>query len=173
MIKTKRLSLFPLSNEYSKDLIELWGDYDVIKYTYNTLIKTQEECLEKLINWLPLHRDNLGTNKFAILLNDKLIGIAGFPVIDNDNFKCGFFYQISREYWGNGYGFEVANSLLNYIFEIHPHAVVIADAVINNPASIKILTKLGFTQTSIEKKGFKNNGMQLDIVHFHLNNCMK
>ena len=173
MLKTKRLSLVPLSKEYAKDLIRIWGDYEVIKYTYNALTKTQEECLEKLINWLPLHRDNSGPNKFGILLNNDLIGIAGFPVIDNNNFKCGFFYQISREYWGNGYGFEVANALLNYILKKHPNAVVIADAVIYNPASIKILTKLGFSQTCIEENGFKNNGMELDIVHFELNNCMK
>lgn len=172
MIKTKRLSLVPLSKEYSKDLIKLWGDYEVIKYTYNTLIETEEECYEKLINWLTLHKDNSGPNKFAILLNHNLIGIVGFPVLDNDNFKCGFFYQIIREYWDNGYGFETAKALLNYIFQKHPHAVVIADAVVNNPASIRILTKLGFSQTCIEKKGFKNNDMELDIVHFNLNSHM-
>lgn len=168
MIKTKRISLVPLSQKYSKDLINIWGDYDVIKYTYNTLLKTEEECNYKLVNWLQLHKDNLGPNKFAILLNENVIGITGFPVIDNDNFKCGFFYQINREYWGNGYGFETANALLDYIFEKHPQATVIADAVVDNTASIKILTKLGFSQISIEEKGFKNNGMEIDIVHFNL-----
>lgn len=172
MIRTKRISLVPLSQKYSKDLIKLWGDYDVIKYTYSTLSKTEKECDEKLVNWLQLHKDNLGPNKFAILLNDELIGIAGFPVIDNENFKCGFFYQIIRDFWGNGYGFETANALLNYIYEMHPQALVIADAVVDNPASIKILTKLGFSQTSIEENGFKKNGMEMDIVHFNLNRNM-
>ena len=172
MIKTKRISSVPLSEEYSKDLIKLWGDYNVIKYTYNTLIETQEECHEKLINWLTLHKDKLGPNKFAILLNQNFIGIAGFPVLDNDNFKCGFFYQIIREYWGNGYGYETANALLNYIYEKHPHASVIADAVVDNPGSIKILTKLGFNKTSIEENGFKNNGIEIDIVHFKYNRNM-
>ena len=152
MIKTKRLSLVPLSKEYSKDLIKLWGDYDVIKYTYSTLMNTQEECLGNLIMWLTLQTDNSGPNKFAIFLNN--------------NFKCGFFYQIIREYWNNGYGFEAANALLNYIFEKHPQATINADAVVNNPASIKILAKLGFSQICIEEKGFKNNDMELDIVHF-------
>lgn len=168
MIKTKRISLVPLSQDYSKDLIKLWGDYDVIKYTYSTLSKTEEECKNKLVNWLQLHTDNLGPNKFAILLNENLIGIAGFPVIDNDNFKCGFFYQIIRDFWGKGYGFEAADALLNYIYEKHPQASVIADAVVDNPGSIKILSKLGFSQTSIEEKGFKKNDLEIDIVHFNL-----
>jgi ribosomal-protein-alanine N-acetyltransferase len=168
MIKTKRISLVPLSQDYSKDLIKLWGDYDVIKYTYSTLSKTEEECKNKLVNWLELHKDNLGPNKFAILLNENLIGIAGFPVIDNDNFKCGFFYQIIRDFWGKGYGFEAADALLNYIYEKHPQASIIADAVVDNPGSVKILSKLGFSQTAIEEKGFKKNGLEIDIVHFNL-----
>jgi ribosomal-protein-alanine N-acetyltransferase len=168
MIKAKRITLVPLSQDHSKDLIKLWGDYDVIKYTYSTLSKTEEECNEKLENWLQLRKDNLGPNKFAILLNENFIGIAGFPVIDNDNFKCGFFYQIIRDFWGNGYGFEAAEALLNYIYEKHPQASIIADAVVDNPGSLKILSKLGFSQTSIEEKGFKKNGLEIDIVHFNL-----
>lgn len=173
MIKTKRLLLVPLSKEYSKDLIKLWGDYEVIKYTHSTLIKTEEECHVRLAHWLTLHKDNLGPNKFAVLFNNNLIGIAGFPVLDNDNFKCGFFYQIIRQYWNNGYGFETATALLSYILENHPNAVVIADAVVDNPASIKILTKIGFCKTCIEEKGFENNGMQLDIIHFNLDSNVK
>ena len=169
MIKTKRLLLVPLNKDNSKDLIKLWGDYDVIKYTYSTLSRTQDECSEKLINWLPKAKDNLGTNKFAILSNDDFIGIAGFPVTDNDNFKCGFFYQIVKEHWGKGYAFEAADALLNYILEKHPNGTIIADAVVSNPASVKILTKLGFSKTRVEEKGFKNNGMEIDIIHFNYN----
>lgn len=168
MIKTKRLSLIPLNKENSKDLIKLWGDYEVIKYTNNTLLITQEECIEKLDNLLLLYNDNLGPNKFAIILNDDMIGITGYLVINNDNFKCGLFYQIIQEYWGKGYGFEAAEALLNYILEKHPDGTIIADAVVNNSASIKILTKLGFSKTHIEEKGFKKNGMELDIFHFNL-----
>lgn len=173
MIKTERLSLVPLSKEYSKDIIKIWGDFDIIKYTNKTLITKPEECVVKFNNWLTLSKDNLGHNKFAILLNNNFIGVAGFPVIDNDNFKCGFFYQIIKEYWNNGYGFEVANALIKYIFEKHPNGVVIAGAVVNNTANIKILSKLGFSQTGIEKKGFKNNGMELDMVHFCLANYIE
>ena len=87
----------------------------------------------------------------------------------NDNFKCAFFYQIIEEYWGNGYALEAAQGVLNYIFEKHSNAYVIADAVALNIASIKILNKLGFKQVFIEENGFKNNGMEIDLVHFEIN----
>ena len=54
------------------------------------------------------------------------------------------------------------------ILEKHPNGTIVADAVVNNPASVKILTKLGFSKTRVEEKGFKNNGVELDIIHFNL-----
>ena len=168
MIRTERLQIIPLDDNYSDDIFELWGNFEVIKYTYCNLLSSKEACQIRLDDWKSMHKDNIGANKFAILLNNKMIGIVGFPVIDNENFKCGFFYQIVEAYWGNGYAFEASQGVLNYIFETHINAYVIADAVILNDASIKILNKLGFKQTFIEEKGFKNNGMELDLVHFEI-----
>ena len=59
---------------------------------------------------------------------------------------------------------------MNYIFENHPNAYVIADAVVLNIASINILNKLGFKQTFIEENGLKNNGLEIDLVHFEIIN---
>ena len=168
MIKTERLQIVPLEDKYVEDIFQLWGDFEVIKYTYNKLLSSIEDCHIRLNDWLSMHKDNLGANKFIILLNNKMIGIIGFPVIDNDDFKCGLFYQIKEEYWGKGYAFEAAQGVLNYIFEKHSNAYVIADAVVLNIASIKILNKLGFKQIFIEENGFKNNGMEIDLVHFEI-----
>ena len=169
MIKTERLQMVPLEGKYSEDVFQLWGNFEVIKYTYNKLLSSIEDCHIRLNDWLSMHKDNIGANKFAILLDNRMIGIVGFPVIDNDNLKCAFFYQIIEEYWGNGYALEAAQGVLNYIFEKHSNAYVIADAVVLNIASIKILNKLGFDQVFIEENGFKNNGMEIDLVHFEIN----
>lgn len=169
MIKTERLQMVPLEDKYLGDVFQLWGNFEVIKYTYNKLLSSIEDCHKRLNNWLPMHKDNIGPNKFAVLLDDRMIGIVGFPVIDNDNFKCALFYQIKEEYWGKGYALEATQGVLNYILEKHPNACVIADAVVLNIASIKVLDKLGFKQVLIEENGFKNNGMEIDLVHFEIN----
>jgi len=168
MIRTERLELVALDESFSEDLLQLWGDYDVIKYTYNTLLKSPEECRNRLLDMLPKRNDNCGPSKFAILLKGKLIGIIGYPVLDNDNFKCGFFYQLIKSCWGNGYAYEAANALISYIFQLHPNATILADAVIVNPASIKILNKLGFIQTDIQEKGFTNNGIEQALIHYEM-----
>lgn len=172
MITTPHLNLVPLTNTFSQEIINLWGDYEVIKYTNSTLLKSPEECHNKLSEWLPMYNDNDGPNKFAILLEGNMIGIIGYPVLDNDNFKCGFFYQLMKAYWGKGYGYEAAKAMISYLYQLHTNASIIADAVDDNLASIKILNKLGFTQVGIEQKGFKKNGMERDIYHFEMNHTL-
>lgn len=169
MIKTENLEIVPLDISFSEDIFQLWGDYEVVKYTYSKLMKTPQDCYNRLIDWLEMHRDKNGPNKFAILLAGKMIGIIGYPVIDNENFECGFFYQIVKSYWEKGYGYEAAKAILTHIYHVHLSANVIADAVTVNPASVKILLKLGFLQTEMKKNEFKNNGMELDVCHFKMN----
>lgn len=86
-----------------------------------------------------------------------------FAVIDKESGKylgyCGFrfstelggnefFYGYCRDYWGQGYGFEDADALLQYLFTVLCHDSYIATVNTYNIASIKILKKLGFRKVS-------------------------
>lgn len=46
--------------------------------------------------------------------------------------------------------------------------ILLADAVIVNPGSIKILEKIGMEMTKMDDNGFKHNGLVLDIYHYKL-----
>lgn len=162
MISTKRLKLAPINICYSKDIFNLWSDYDVIKYTNINLMTTYEECDEKIHFRINNQTDWSYPNNLVVLLNNKVIGVAGFPVMNQNKSEYGFYYQFLKEHWGNGYALETAEALLKYIFEGHPNATVFAGSVSINLASIKILNKLGFVQTGIDKEGFKG----FDLIHF-------
>lgn len=168
MIQTAKLRLVPLELHHYPEVFQLWSRYEVIRFTYSTLLQTPEECRERLAGWLPQYSAPDGANKFAIFRENEFIGIIGFPMFRREELTCGFFYQIVPEFWGNGYASEAAAGMLAFLLERHPNVTVIADAVEANPASIRILQKLGFVQTMREEKGFKNNGMELDILHFRL-----
>lgn len=168
MIRTNRLILTPISMEHSEDLFELWSDFEVIKYTNAQLITKLSESRERITLWLEKYIDPKCPNHFAVLLDKKAIGITGFPIINHDDFQCGFYYHFARKYWGKGYGSEAAEALLGYIFKNYPNATIFADTVSVNPASIAILKKIGFIQTYLEEGVFNNNGMKLDLVHFKI-----
>lgn len=166
MIHTKRLSLVPVDYEYSEDLLEIWKDFEVVKYTYLAQIQNIDEC-NKRIEMLLSHTNTDFINNFIVVHEGRAIGVAGFPVIkDGGSFECGFYYHYGRKYWGNGYGTEAGRALQEYIFNRYPDAVIRADAVSVNNASIEVLKKIGFRQTFVEEAGFQNNGYQLDLVHF-------
>lgn len=86
--------------------------------------------------------------------------------MDKENSVFGLYYQFSRAYWGYGYASEAAKALMNYVLDKHPNAVIKADAVSVNPASIAVLKKIALKQTHIEEKGFRRNGFELDLIHF-------
>lgn len=165
IIKTERLQLVEYDIRYASDLLELWSDYEVIKYTYMPLLNSIEECkcmIERFIN----NADKKFTNKFVILLSNKAIGIIGSPIINMENENFGLYYQLARAYWGKGYIGEAAEAFIQYLKNIFPNVIISADAVSINPASLAILKRLGFKQTHIEKGAFTHNNYVLDLVKF-------
>lgn len=165
MIKTKRLKLVKFDVKYADDLLELWGDYEVIKYTYMPLINSKEQCIDKIKMFIDYTDQNF-VNNFIILLNNKAIGIVGSPIKDMKKKKFGLYYQLSRAYWGKGYISEAACAFMQYLKDSFPDASINAEAAAVNPASISILKKLGLKKTGINKKGFKCNDLELDLIEF-------
>lgn len=165
IIKTERLQLVEFDTKYASDLFELWNDFEVIKYTYMPLLNSIDECkckIEMFIN----HTDKEIPNNFIILLDNKAIGIIGSPIINKENENFGLFYQLSRAHWGKGYIGEASKAFMQYLKDAFPNAIIHADAVSINPASIAVLKNLGLKQVHIEKEGFTYNNLKLDLVKF-------
>ncbi len=165
MIKTKRLELVRFDRKYAKDLFELWGDYEVIKYTYMPQLKSIDECSEKIEMFINYTDDEI-VNNFIILSDGKAIGIIGSPIIDKDKAVFGLYYQLMRKYWSKGYISEAVEAFRNYILSKFPNAEFHAEVVCENSASEAILRKMGFVEVGVEKIGFTLNGFTLDITKF-------
>ena len=59
-----------------------------------------------------------------------------------------FGYRLSKETWGSGLGFEAASTVLSYGLEVIGLKDLVAGAMPENLASIKILDSLGFIYQS-------------------------
>lgn len=165
MIKTDRLELVEFDTKYAESLQELWSDFEVIKYTYNPLMKSVEECIER-INVFIGYTDKEVMNNFIILLDGKAIGIVGSPIIDREKAEFGLYYQCARKWWGNGYVSEAVTAFMEHITHQFPNAKFYAEVVSENQASIKILKKMDFIEKTIEKNGFTLNGFKHDLIRF-------
>ncbi len=165
MLRTKRLQLVEFDVKYAEDLYELWGDFEVIKYTYMPQMHSVDECVKKIEMFIE-YTDEKWTNNFIILLDNKAIGIVGAPIIDKSQAVFGLYYQLARKYWGNGYISEAVMALKDYIAKQFPQAQIHAEAVAENNVSVKILKKIGLKEGAVEVGGFTLNGLKLDLLKF-------
>jgi len=81
---------------------------------------------------------------YSVILkeSDRYIGYCGFQYCDTLR-ETEILYGYSSRYWGNGYAFEAAEALLEYGFSSLGHERIAAAVNPANPASEKILRKLG------------------------------
>lgn len=165
MIKTDRLELVGFDVKYANELFELWRDFETVKYTYTPLITTIDECVRLVEHQITRTNKNF-QDRFVIILNNKAIGIVGCICMDEENLVFGLYYQISRVCWGHGYASEAANAIMRYVLNQYPTAIIKAEAVSINPASVAVLKSIGLKQTHIEEKGFKRNDFELDLISF-------
>ncbi len=74
-----------------------------------------------------------GTNEF--------IGLVSLDT-HHDGVNKELSYQFIPEYWGKGYGREVLNHLISYIFEVLKFHKIVAETQAANIASCKLLERL-------------------------------
>ena len=79
------------------------------------------------------------------------------------------YYQMVRNYWGNGYISEALMAFKKHIINQFPDAKFNAEVVSGNGASIAILKKAGFVEETVLQDGFTLNGFKLDLLKF--GNC--
>lgn len=97
---------------------------------------------------------------YAITLNGgDLIGVMDlFRRHDDADYELG--YWVASPYWGNGYAPEAAKALMDEAERSLKVRRFIAGVFADNPASMKVLTKLGFKNTGPEGQYFSMARLQ-------------
>lgn len=146
-IRTERLFLRPAWAEDAPAVAAQIGDWDVVRnlarapWPY-TLTDAQAFCSGAV----------LAARESAFLIfrrNDgdpQLIGAIGFgPVREGRDIELGYWF--GRSHWGHGYAVEAGSAVLNLAFDGLRHDRLSAGHFVDNPASGKVLRRLGFVPT--------------------------
>ncbi len=90
---------------------------------------------------------------FVIALkgDDELIGFAGYDHRAETD-QVDFGYWLGLGYWGKGYASEAAQAVLTHAFCISRVDEIVTDCRIDNPASRRILDRLGFQSIGMAKR---------------------
>ena len=87
---------------------------------------------------------------------------TGRPPVDTAAGIYGLFYQLLPACWGRGLGLAAAAEALRRLERLAP-ALVLADTVAENTASVRTLERLGFVRTAVHHRAFCREGRMLDI----------
>jgi RimJ/RimL family protein N-acetyltransferase len=136
-MRTKRLTLRPLKDEDAKAIAVLAGDWDIARMTSRIPYPYSEALAHQWIS-------GLETGEFVrgIVLEDELIGVIGYLPGDDGSAEIG--YWIGKPWWGRGYATEAAEALIRYCFRRVRLGRVICAHFVDNPASARVIAKLGF-----------------------------
>lgn len=108
------------------------------------------------IRWAIVHKQN-----------NSLIGSCGFTWHDEAN-AAEVGYELKSQFWRQGIMSEALNAILQYGFSSREIQFVIAEVMLENVASKRLLEKLGFQSQGIFKKHSFWKGKHHDLEQFKL-----
>ncbi|MDX2308786.1 MAG: GNAT family N-acetyltransferase [Hyphomicrobium sp.] len=136
-MRTKRLMLRELNDLDVRRVALLAGDYDVARMTARIPYPYTEYDAR---HWL----SGIDQGEFvrAVDYQGELIGLVGFTKNPDRSAEIG--YWIGKPWWGHGFATEAAGALVNYCFQSARIPRLIGAHFIDNPASARVIEKLGF-----------------------------
>ncbi len=141
------LTLEPLSWDDLPEAAVLWADPAVIRWTNIAAPCTEAGAADRLEHLLDCQRGLPFSTVVALREGTAFRGLAGCPPVDTAAGIYGLFYQLRPACWGRGLGLAAAAEALRRLERLAP-ALVLADTVAENTASVRILERLGFVRTA-------------------------
>lgn len=171
MFQSKRLTYRPLSDKDFQVFYEIYANKDVMRYTYLDALTSVEEAKKSFEEVLFMQQDkSQGTQFIASLSNNEDIGIVDYDVIMQNNeggiFELGYF--IKPEYWGLGFGTEMSEAFINFLFKNYNVHKIVASCNSNNVSSEHIMKKLGMVYEGRLRKVRLKNGIWEDETKYGL-----
>ncbi len=144
-ITTPRLALRAIDARDAQTIYEHFAKERVSEYLVDCEpYSCADEALE-LINWYTQPEPRNRHRWIIERASDRaFLGTCGFHCIDLTNNICELGYDLSPEYWGNGYMTEAVGAILAFCFSETDINRVQAFVHTENARSCRLLEKLGF-----------------------------
>lgn len=166
-ITTERLVLRIFQKSDAAAVTKLCNNYNIFK---NTLYLPYPYSIDCALSWIEQHLENFNANKsyeFAITNKEtgKLYGAIALS--NNQRFHNGeLAYWIGEEFWGNGYATEAGKAVLEFAFIEKQYHKVYARYFNSNPASGRVIQKLGMIKEGVLIDHVMKENRYEDLVYY-------
>jgi len=123
----------------------------------------------EIAQWFADHRREWLTGeayRFAVELDGAVMGVVDIDGIVERQGELG--YWLDRAAWGQGYGFEAASAVTHFAFEVAGLSRLTSGHAHDNPASGRVLTKLGFTELNVVQCYSRSRGENIMHCRYEL-----
>jgi len=149
-LKMREFTLNDLDAVYAFSVNE-----EVTKYTGDLgMVKTKQDAMDVITNVWQAEYKKYGYARYALLCKktDKVIGFCGIKYLPEEQ-RPDVGYRMLPEYWGKGLGFEALKATMDYAKNELKLDNIMAEAVVENIASNKMLLKVGLKHVDTYEHG--------------------
>lgn len=168
-LRTERLVLRPFALSDAADVQRMAGAIEIASPTINIPHPYQDGMAEL---WISSHRGAFERGEsvpLAVTLSadGTLIGAISLSLHQNHE-RAELGYWIGVPYWGQGYCTEAARAMMSYGFDVLGLHRVHSSHFAGNPASGRVMQKLGMTHEGCLRHHVRKWGAFEDLVCFGL-----
>jgi ribosomal-protein-alanine N-acetyltransferase len=169
VLETQRLLLRPFELSDAKDVQRLAGDWAIADTTLAIPHPYEDGMAEA---WISTHRPKFEAGElanFAITLREgrELVGAIGLTIRPGfDRAELG--YWIGKPYWGRGYCTEAGQAVVEFGFAALDLNRIHAGHFARNPASGRVMQKLGMILEGTLRQHDKVHDQYEDLVIYGL-----
>jgi [ribosomal protein S5]-alanine N-acetyltransferase len=166
ILKTKRLLLRPLTRRDAAALHRLAGKREIADTTISV---PHPYSLRLARQWITDTADLYAKGKVAVFAitpkpDGMLSGTIGLRDIDTDHSLAEMGFWVAVESWGQGYATEAARAVLSFGFEQLGLNRIYAHHMVRNPASGRVLARIGMMREGLLRQRVRKWGIFEDVV---------
>lgn len=160
-VMTARLKLRLVHGGDTERIAELGGDWDVASMTSRM---PHPYSLDAARQWV----DSLEDDEYVRAIEHRggLVGICGYLPDGSGAAEIG--YWLGKPYWGNGFATEAASELVLQAFRYGRFERLTGGHFVDNPASARVMVKLGFKCTGPYRTWCEARGSDTDAIGYEL-----
>lgn len=151
VLKTDRLILRPLETTDASDFARLVNHWDICRMTGTFPYPFPKPSVEGLVEIFCARAFTGHSYHWAITLEGQLTGVMGI-YRKEDGWDVG--YWLGQPFWGQGLGGEAIEALVDHVFSRGSDTQITACVFTDNPASDRLLRRIGFQQSPKVCEGY-------------------
>ena len=163
-LEIERLVLRPVTMADAKAMFDYTSDEENTKWDFpaNQTIEETQTVIEEIYLKTPLGR-------YGIELKETSEFIGTIDLMNwSDGKQAEIGYIINKKFWGRGFATEASAEILKLCFDILGFEEIHAFCAVQNPASARVLTKIGMTEVEQIPNDKQFNGKWVTSQHFKI-----